>query len=147
MFVLPTDIIVANDISRNSYNILRVRKTLAGAHEVLTSSALLRARVLMSKVRGEYTNLRSKSDRTELDHSSILGSVVGVTQEVNAMTLALWQSTSYTRVVVGQSSLLGQTTVRRKHTAGSARTPAVPAYSSSCGSRDISDPLSPRRRL
>jgi non-canonical poly(A) RNA polymerase PAPD5/7 len=64
----------------------RVRKTLAGAHEVLTAAAFMRGRVLTAKARGEYTSLRGSSENThhEYDNESILGSVMGVTQEVRA---------------------------------------------------------------
>ncbi|KIJ44262.1 hypothetical protein M422DRAFT_30412 [Sphaerobolus stellatus SS14] len=68
----------SNDISKNSYNMFRVRKTLAGAHEVLTAAAFMRCRILMAKANGEYVNLRSNR---EYDNPSILGSVLGVTRE------------------------------------------------------------------
>jgi non-canonical poly(A) RNA polymerase PAPD5/7 len=71
----------ANDISKSSFNIPRIRKTMAGAHEVLVAVALTRSRILISKARGEYTNLRGRA--REDDAQSILGSVMGVTQEVN----------------------------------------------------------------
>lgn len=76
----PLDI--SNDISKSSYNMHRVRKTLAGAHEALTAAALMRCRILTAKARGEYTDLRGSSYRTrEYDNQSILASVMGVTQE------------------------------------------------------------------
>ncbi|KAF8516959.1 hypothetical protein BU17DRAFT_92345 [Hysterangium stoloniferum] len=72
----------ANDVSKGSYNIERVRRTLAGAHEVLTAAAFMRARVLTAKARGEYTSLRgSGGGAREYDNQSILSSVIGVTQE------------------------------------------------------------------
>lgn len=78
-----THVLPANDVSKNSFNITRIRKVMAGAHEVLTAAALTRSRILISKARGEYTSLRSSHNRTrEDDHQSILGSVMGVTQEV-----------------------------------------------------------------
>ncbi|KAF8584098.1 Nucleotidyltransferase [Ramaria rubella] len=78
----PLDI--SNDISKNSFNMSRVRQTLAGAHEVLTAAALMRGRILTSKARGEYTDLRGLRGRAqEHDNQSILSSVMGVTQEVN----------------------------------------------------------------
>ena len=44
----------------------------------------MRSRVMMSKARGEYTNLHGPHSRTrEDDYQSLLGSVMGVTQEVD----------------------------------------------------------------
>jgi hypothetical protein len=83
VFNCQTDLVLANDISRSSFNIPRIRRTMAGAHEVLTAVALTRSRILISKAQGEYTNLRGSRNGThEDDHQSILGSVMGVTQEV-----------------------------------------------------------------
>ncbi|GJJ12300.1 hypothetical protein Clacol_006541 [Clathrus columnatus] len=71
----PVDI--TNDVSKNSFNMPRVRKTLAGAHEVLTAAAFMRCRVLMSKSRSNHRQER------DLKEQSILGSVMGVTQEIS----------------------------------------------------------------
>ncbi|KAF8495367.1 Nucleotidyltransferase [Gautieria morchelliformis] len=74
----------SNDISKSSFNMTRIRKIMAGAHEVLAAVALTRSRILMSKARGQYTDLRGSYGKArEDDDQSILGSVMGVTQEVN----------------------------------------------------------------
>lgn len=79
-----TDHESANDISKNSFNMFRVRKTLAGAHEILSATAFMRGRILTAKERGEYINLGGSLRKT-YDNPSILSSVMGVTQEVRGL--------------------------------------------------------------
>ena len=102
---INTDGPPANDLAKNSFNITRVRKTMAGAYEVLTAVALTRSRVLISKARGEYTNLRGPYRRTrEDDRQSLLGSVMGVTQEV----------TNFKTIYRGSSNVFSQTINHRR---------------------------------
>jgi non-canonical poly(A) RNA polymerase PAPD5/7 len=71
--------IPANDISRGSYGIMRVRQTLAGAYEIMMASAYQRAENLRARRSGRYTSLRN--DHTTREEWSVLASVMGVTQE------------------------------------------------------------------
>lgn len=68
----------ANDVSKNSFNMPRVRKTLAGAHEILTATAFMRCRVLMSNphFRGGHRNSQYSQEE------SILSCILSVTPEV-----------------------------------------------------------------
>lgn len=59
----------------------RVRKTLAGAHEVLTAAAFMQCRILMSEFRGEYVNLRQERHPQK---QSILSCVMSVSHEVGS---------------------------------------------------------------
>ncbi|KAJ7286498.1 hypothetical protein C8J57DRAFT_665057 [Mycena rebaudengoi] len=68
----------SNDISAGSYNFQNVRKNLAGAHEILTSTIYLRAGILEARRGGQSVRLR---DHYEPSDMSILSSVLGVTQE------------------------------------------------------------------
>lgn len=69
---------IANDVSKNSFNMPRVRKTLAGAHEILTATAFMRCRVLMSNPRFRGGHRNSHYSQEE----SILSCVLSVTPEV-----------------------------------------------------------------
>jgi hypothetical protein len=69
----------ANDISKGSYNIVRVRQTFAGAYGIMTAAAYMKAGVLNARRSGRSTSLRGYVDPTDL---SILSSVLGITQEV-----------------------------------------------------------------
>ncbi|EMD38132.1 hypothetical protein CERSUDRAFT_49354 [Gelatoporia subvermispora B] len=69
----------SNDISRGSYGIMKVRATLAGAHNIMLAAAYVQAGILSARREGRYVNLRDISSSEEM---SILASVMGVTQEV-----------------------------------------------------------------
>jgi non-canonical poly(A) RNA polymerase PAPD5/7 len=69
----------ANDISRGSFGIAKVRTTLAGAYGILSATTYLRAGVLEARREGRLFKLRHKYHSEEL---SILSTVVGVTLEV-----------------------------------------------------------------
>lgn len=71
--------IIANDISRGTYNILKVRTTFAGAHGMMTSAAYTRAS-LMNVHRGRRDSRYRHDDPEDF---SILARVMGVTQEVS----------------------------------------------------------------
>lgn len=71
--------IIANDISRGTYNILKVRATFAGAHGMMTAAAYTRAS-LMNVHRGRRDSRYRHDDPEDL---SILARVMGVTQEVS----------------------------------------------------------------
>jgi len=71
-------LLVANDISRGSYGIAKVRTTLAGAHGIMTASAYLQAGIISAKRDGRHVRLRDSPHPEEM---SILASVMGVTQE------------------------------------------------------------------
>ncbi|KAI0748435.1 hypothetical protein C8Q80DRAFT_1104159 [Daedaleopsis nitida] len=67
-----------NDISRGSYNFMRVRTTLAGAHGIMTAAAFAQASIISARREGRTVRLRPT---TEPEDMSILASVMGVTQE------------------------------------------------------------------
>jgi non-canonical poly(A) RNA polymerase PAPD5/7 len=69
----------ANDISKGSYGIAKVRQTLAGAHGIMTSMAFLRAGILGARREGRTYPLRGHGEPEDM---SILSSILGVTQEV-----------------------------------------------------------------
>ncbi|CAL1705450.1 unnamed protein product [Somion occarium] len=66
----------SNDISRGTYNIMKVRTTLAGAHGIMTAAAYLHAGFISSR-RGN----RGRDRHDNPEDLSILASVMGVTQE------------------------------------------------------------------
>jgi non-canonical poly(A) RNA polymerase PAPD5/7 len=76
----------ANDISKGSYNIARVRQTFAGAHGIMTAAAYMKAGILNSRRSGRSVNLRGYTEPTDL---SILSSVLGVTQEVRRIEVVM----------------------------------------------------------
>jgi len=74
----------ANDVSRGSYGIMKVKKTLAGAFEVLSSTMCVRAGQIKPRRSARHNNFRSSSpeDGPFYDEAmSILGSVMGMTDE------------------------------------------------------------------
>ncbi|KAH0826966.1 hypothetical protein J3R83DRAFT_4625 [Lanmaoa asiatica] len=72
----PTD--PTNDISKGSYGINKVRKTLAGAYGIMQVTAFLRAGILSSRREGRSYRLRVVTNPEDM---SILSSILGVTQE------------------------------------------------------------------
>ena len=66
-----------NDISKGSYNILNVRKTLAGAYDMLTSKLYQCASEIDAKRSGTYLRLR---DSISDEERSILLSFMGISQ-------------------------------------------------------------------
>jgi non-canonical poly(A) RNA polymerase PAPD5/7 len=73
-----TDCEIANDISRGSYNISKVRQTLRGAHEIMTSSIYSQAGTTHARRAG-----RSVETRNHIPlEMSILSKIVGISQEV-----------------------------------------------------------------
>ena len=74
----------ANDISRGSYNIAKVRTTLAGAHGIMTAAAYAKASIISARREGRTFSLRQTADPEEM---SILASVMGVTQAVRVRVL------------------------------------------------------------
>ncbi|OJT08695.1 Poly(A) RNA polymerase cid14 [Trametes pubescens] len=68
-----------NDISRGSYNIAKVRTTLAGAHTIMTAAAYTQASIISARREGRTVRLRPAPEPEDM---SILASVMGVTQEV-----------------------------------------------------------------
>ncbi|KDQ61225.1 hypothetical protein JAAARDRAFT_124189 [Jaapia argillacea MUCL 33604] len=77
----------SNDISRGSYGITRVRTTLAGAHGILTAAAYMHAGIITSRREGRDVHLRN---RNHPEDTSILSSVLGITQEVRLGSLWIW---------------------------------------------------------
>ncbi|KAI0373072.1 hypothetical protein BV20DRAFT_1014460 [Pilatotrama ljubarskyi] len=67
-----------NDISRGSYNIAKVRTTLAGAHNIMTAAAYAQASIISARREGRTVRLRPGPEPEDM---SILASVMGVTQE------------------------------------------------------------------
>jgi non-canonical poly(A) RNA polymerase PAPD5/7 len=70
---------LANDISKGSYGLPKVRATFAGAFRILTSTAYLHAGIISSRREGRAVHLRPRSEPEDM---SILSSVMGITQEV-----------------------------------------------------------------
>lgn len=77
---------IANDISKGTYGIAKVRATLAGAHGILTASAYLHAGYIESRRQRRNVSLRQPHNPEEM---SILSTVMGVTQEVSTTRSAL----------------------------------------------------------
>ncbi|KAI0320708.1 hypothetical protein OF83DRAFT_1052529 [Amylostereum chailletii] len=78
---------ISNDISKGSYNMVRVRQTFAGAYNIMAASAFTQAGILSARRSGRTVNLRGHTSQEDM---SILASVLGVTQEtVNRRKLAL----------------------------------------------------------
>ena len=69
----------ANDISKGSYAIQKVRTTFAGAHGILTAAAFHRAELMKSRRNGRNFSFGGVHNS---ESSSILASIVGVTHEV-----------------------------------------------------------------
>ncbi|KAI0780511.1 hypothetical protein BD413DRAFT_607803 [Trametes elegans] len=67
-----------NDISRGSYNIAKVRTSLAGAHGIMTAAAYAQASIISARREGRTVRLRPAPEPEDM---SILASVMGVTQE------------------------------------------------------------------
>jgi non-canonical poly(A) RNA polymerase PAPD5/7 len=70
----------ANDVSKGTYGIAKVRTTLAGGFTILTSTAFLHAGLMKSRREGRYVNLRPRRAPEDL---SILSSILGISQEVS----------------------------------------------------------------
>lgn len=74
------DLDIANDVGRSSHGIVRVKKTLAGAYEVLSATMCLRAsKLTANESKRQYT---SPDNRHSSSAMSILGTVMGMTDEV-----------------------------------------------------------------
>jgi non-canonical poly(A) RNA polymerase PAPD5/7 len=63
---------------------MRVRQTLAGAHNIMTAAAYQRAASISARRSGRYVSFRD--GQTMPEEWSILMSVMGVTQEVSQLT-------------------------------------------------------------
>ena len=100
---------IANDISKGSYNIARVRQTFAGAHGIMTAAAYMKASILGSRRSGRSVNLRGYSDPTDL---SILSSILGVTQEVRRIEIVAryWSECVSSRLSIAGESCKRSTT-------------------------------------
>lgn len=75
----------ANDISRGSFAIAKVRTTLAGAFAMLTSTAYQRKEEISARRDRRHYPLHGKKDPESM---SILSTVMGVTQEVSVSHVA-----------------------------------------------------------
>lgn len=77
----------ASDVSSGSFALSKIKRTLAGAFEVLSAALCLRGTELDSKKRGTCCSVRgddaggASRDPVEI---SLLGSIMGITQEVRA---------------------------------------------------------------
>lgn len=76
--------LTANDISKGSYAVQKVRTTFAGAHGILTATAYLRAGMMRSQQNGQYFDMRSFYNSED---ASILASILGITQEVRDLLI------------------------------------------------------------
>ena len=74
----------ANDISKGSFGIMRVRQTFAGAHSILTSRAYMLAQIMGQRRNGRAVSLRG--GRHDPEEMSVLSHVLGITQEVCYIT-------------------------------------------------------------
>ncbi|KAJ3781377.1 hypothetical protein GGU10DRAFT_366944 [Lentinula aff. detonsa] len=75
----PIDI--TNDISSGSYGFSKVRATFAGAHQILTATAYLKAGILSARKSNRSTSLRSE-EYCRPEEMSILSHVIDITQDV-----------------------------------------------------------------
>lgn len=75
---------LANDISKGSFGINKVRQTLAGAYGIMQATAFMRAGILSSRREGRSYRLRVVTNPEDM---SILSSILGVTQEVSVYNL------------------------------------------------------------
>ena len=74
--------IPANDISRGTFGIAKVRTTFAGAFSIMTAKAYNHANMISARRDRRYVQLQTRTDPEAL---SILASVMGVTQEVRIL--------------------------------------------------------------
>lgn len=81
---MTVDLFVANDISKSSYGIIRVRSTFAGAYEVLTSRLYIRASEIVSRRSGRPRD--SGIGKGNDGQMSILIGIMGVTDDVSVST-------------------------------------------------------------
>ena len=79
-WVSLTVLCLANDISKGTFGIMRVRQTFAGAHSILTSRAYMLAQILGQRRDGRAVSFRG--GRHDAEELSVLSHVLGVTQEV-----------------------------------------------------------------
>ncbi|KAF9512789.1 hypothetical protein BS47DRAFT_1393947 [Hydnum rufescens UP504] len=79
----PQDL--TNDVSSGSFAIHRVRQTLLGAYEILSATLCLRGTELLSKHSGSYRSIsegeNASGAKRTTDQMSLLGSIMGITQE------------------------------------------------------------------
>ncbi|KAE9386395.1 hypothetical protein BT96DRAFT_1086021 [Gymnopus androsaceus JB14] len=75
----PIDI--SNDISSGSYGFAKVRATFAGAHQILTATAYLKAGILSARRSGQYTSLR-RDDYERPEEMSVLAHIIDITQDI-----------------------------------------------------------------
>jgi len=71
----------ANDISSGSYGFAKVRATFAGAHQILTATAYLKAGILSARRSGQYTSLR-RVDYERPEEMSVLAHIIDITQDI-----------------------------------------------------------------
>jgi hypothetical protein len=76
-------LIIANDVSRGSYNMGKIRTTLSGGHSALSTIMFERNDQLNAKRQNRYVKLRKPDPVLESDAMSILGSILNVSQEVS----------------------------------------------------------------
>lgn len=79
-----TDFCLANDISKGSYGINKVRQTFAGAYGIMQAASFMRAGILSSRRDGVSYRLRLVTNPEDM---SILSSILGVTQEVGSVSV------------------------------------------------------------
>ncbi len=80
VYSLIDAIFIANDISRGTYGIAKVRTTLAGAYNIMAAAMYMHATYISARRERRYVRLQ---DRVHPEDMSILSSVMGVTQEVS----------------------------------------------------------------
>ena len=78
------DFCLANDISKGSYGINKVRQTFAGAYGIMQAASFMRAGILSSRRDGVSYRLRLVTNPEDM---SILSSILGVTQEVGSVSV------------------------------------------------------------
>jgi non-canonical poly(A) RNA polymerase PAPD5/7 len=78
--VSRTDIELANDIARGSFQVRSIRKAFAGASFILVTRLLQLREQREALYSGRYTRLRPESDPERVD--STLGALIGVSEKV-----------------------------------------------------------------
>ncbi|TRM59188.1 hypothetical protein BD626DRAFT_409309 [Schizophyllum amplum] len=69
-----------NDVSSGSYNYFKVRQTMAGAHDILTSAAFVKTSMLNAQHNRTYASLRH--GETHAADFSMLSSIVHIPQDI-----------------------------------------------------------------
>ena len=78
-------------MASGSYNYFKVRQTMAGAHDLLTSAAYIKTTLLKARHDNSYVSFRK--GHTHPADFSMLSSIVHVSQEVSGLCGVMWDGT------------------------------------------------------